>query len=85
MVQKNLGKIHFFGVWSDPQSALECYLRIATDLHSDSQPRPKILSGDSPTVKNVCNNYLTHQQNRVEVDEIIVAVLSVLLNRLHMI
>ena len=68
--KKIRGKIHFFGVWNDPQSALESYLCIATDLHAGKQPRNEILSGDSALVKNVCNKYLTRQQNRVEINEI---------------
>ena len=31
--KKIRGKVHFFGVWSDPDAALAAYLRVAADLH----------------------------------------------------
>ena len=68
--KKIRGKIHFFGTWEDPQAALDNYLRVAADLHAGRQPRMASLSGDAITVKCVCNNYLTYQQNRVTDREI---------------
>ena len=35
---KNIrGRIHFFGVWNDPQAALDNYLEVATNLHGGRQ------------------------------------------------
>lgn len=68
--KKIRGKIYFFGTWEEPQAALDNYLRIATDLHAGRQPRQSSLSGDEITVKDVCNHYLTYQQNRVDTGEI---------------
>jgi len=68
--KKIRGKIHFFGTWEEPQAALDNYLRVAADLHAGLQPRGASLSGDAVTVKAMCNNYLTCQQNRVDTGEI---------------
>ncbi len=68
--KKIRGKIHFFGVWEDPQAALNNYLCVAADLHAGRQPRQTSLSPDAITVKHVCNHYLTYQQKRVELSEI---------------
>lgn len=64
------GKIHFFGVWADPHGAQDRYLRVAADLHAGRQPKSTSLSEGSLTVKDACNQFLTHQQGRVEVREI---------------
>ncbi|HUT01440.1 MAG TPA: tyrosine-type recombinase/integrase [Thermoguttaceae bacterium] len=68
--KKIRGRIHFFGVWEDPQTALDSYFRQAADLHAGRQPRPSTLSADALTVKDVCNEYLTHQFRKVEAGEI---------------
>ena len=36
--KKVRGRVHFFGVWADPQAALDNYLQVAADLHAGSQP-----------------------------------------------
>ena len=68
--KKIRGKIHFFGVWEDPQIALNSYLRIAEDLHAGRQPSASSLSSDDLTVKNVCNQYLTAQLEKAETNQI---------------
>ena len=68
--KKIRGKVHFFGVWSDPQGSLDNYLRIAADLHAGRQPQQATLSLDVMTVKDVCNHYLTHQKHKVDSGEI---------------
>ena len=68
--KKIRGKIHFFGIWENSRAALDNYLRAAADLHAGRQPRQSSLSGNEITVKDVCNNYLTYQQNRVDTREI---------------
>jgi hypothetical protein len=51
-------KVHFFGVWKDPQAALGNYLAVAADLHAGRQPRNTTVSQDAVTVKDACNAYL---------------------------
>jgi integrase len=63
-------KVHFFGVWEDPDAALQNYLRVAEDLHAGRQPRATTLSEDGVTVKEVCNHYLTFQAQKVGVGDI---------------
>ena len=65
--KKVRGKVHFFGLWADPQAALDSYLRVAADLHdAGRQPRRPTLPEGGVTVKDVCNHYLTHQQRKVD-------------------
>ena len=68
--KKIRGKVHFFGVWADPQAALNTYLRLAADLHAGRQPQQTTLAGEGLTVKDICNHYLTHQQHKVDAKEI---------------
>src|ERR1035437_5580579 len=68
--KKIRGKVHFFGVWADPQSAMDRYHRSAADLHAGKQPSSTTLADGATTVKDVCNHYLTHQLRKVESGEI---------------
>jgi len=68
--KKIRGKLHFFGVWDDPDAALERYLRVATDLHAGRELRSPTLSADAVTVKQFCNHYLTYQHRRSQSGEI---------------
>jgi len=68
--KKIRGKIHFFGVWEDPQAALDNYLRIAADLHAGRQPSPTNLQREGLTVKDACNHYLNYQFQKVQSGEI---------------
>ena len=68
--KKIRGKVHFFGVWEDPQKALGNYLRVAADLHAGRQPKESSLSPDGVTVKEVANHFLTEQMRRTENKEI---------------
>jgi hypothetical protein len=55
ILKKVRRRIRFFGVWDDPDTALQNYLRQAPDLHAGRETRPPTLSADSVTVKQVVN------------------------------
>ena len=55
--KKIRGKIHFFGIWGEPQAALAAYLQVAADLHAGRQPRQVTRSPETATVKAICNHY----------------------------
>ncbi len=67
--KKIRGKVYFFGVWEDPDAALQRYLRAAAELHAGRQPRPTI-SAEGVTVKQVCNHYLTFQIQKLDAGDI---------------
>lgn len=66
--KKILGKLHFFGVWADPDTAHQNYLRIAEDLHAGREPSPSA-TGEL-TIKEMGNRFLMHQMQRVETGQI---------------
>ncbi len=68
--KKVRGKIHFFGVREDPDTALQNYLSVADGLHAGRRPHEESLSDEGPTVKDVCNHSLTHPIHRAEAGEI---------------
>ena len=68
--KKIRGKIHFFGVWDDPQAALNSYLQVAEDLHAGRSPQKGTLLSGEITVKDICNEYLTYQMHKAETGDI---------------
>ncbi|MFN0135696.1 MAG: tyrosine-type recombinase/integrase [Phycisphaerae bacterium] len=66
--KKILGKLHFFGVWAAPDAAHQNYLRIAEDLHAGRDPSPTA-EGEF-TVKELGNQFLAYQMQRVETGQI---------------
>ena len=52
--KKILGKVRFFGVWGDPDAALEHYHRIAADLHAGRKPASA--DDGEPTVKELATS-----------------------------
>jgi len=68
--KKIRGKVHFFGVWSDPQNALAHYLGVAADLHAGRPPNSSTVAQGDITIKDICNAYLTHQLQKVDAGEI---------------
>ena len=54
--KKIRGKIYFFGIWQDSQTALEQYLRQAENLHARKQPKTSSLSSGDLAVKNMGNH-----------------------------
>lgn len=66
--KKILGKIHFFGVWADPEAAHQNYLRIAEDLHA-GRASAAAARGEL-TIKELGNRFLFYQMQRVETSQI---------------
>jgi integrase len=61
--KKIRGKVHFFGVWADPEAALTYYNRQAADLHEGREPRSAAVP-DVPSVKDLANAYLAAQKEK---------------------
>src|SRR5262245_2527031 len=53
--KKIRGRMHYFGLWSDPDAALEKYLAEKDALHAGRKPRE---DSDGATVKDLCNQFL---------------------------
>ena len=68
--KKIRGKIHFFGVWADPQTALGRYLAAAGDLHAGRLPRASTLAYSELTIKDACNHLLNWQKEKLDAGEI---------------
>jgi len=65
--KKIKGKIYYFG--TDKKVALNRYLEQAADLHVGRMPRPKS-TGQTMSIKTLCNLYLDHQESRSLIGEI---------------
>lgn len=68
--KKIRGRVHFFGVWAEPEVAVERYHALAVDLHADRTPRVSTLSHAGPTVKDACNSFLGWQKDKLDTSEI---------------
>ncbi len=62
--KKIRGKVHFFGVWADPDAALSRYHELAADLHAGRGPSRSV-SSSLLTVKELGNEFLAYQMERV--------------------
>ena len=67
--KKIRGRIHFFGVWADPDAALTKYHNVAADLHAGREPQANLPSGEL-TIKELTNRFLDYQRERVESGQI---------------
>ena len=65
--KKIRGQIHYFGPWSDPDGALDKYVREKEALHDGRKPRPDT---GAPTIKDVCNEFLNAKRELVESGEL---------------
>ncbi len=63
--KKIRGRLHFFGVWADPEAALERYHAVAADLHAGRTPRVSMLSRPGPAVKDAGNRFLGWQKHKL--------------------
>jgi hypothetical protein len=65
--KKIRGKVHYFGKWSEPDKALDKYLREKEALHAGKIPRSP---GGEPTVKVIVNAFLHEKQAHVDTGEL---------------
>jgi integrase len=65
--KKIRGKLHYFGPWSDPDAALDNYLKQKDALHAGRKPRAE--AGGS-TIKELCNQFLIDKQALVDSSEL---------------
>src|SRR5437773_827231 len=65
--KKIRGKLHYFGVWHDPDAALEKYLKEKDDLHAGRKLR-EVSSG--VVVKDLANAFLNFKRSRVDSGEL---------------
>lgn len=65
--KKIRGKLHYFGPWSDPDGALNNYLKQKDDLHAGRTPRP---DSAETTAKQLANAYLHHKKALVDAGEL---------------
>lgn len=65
--KKIRGKLHYFGPWADPDSALAKYLDQRDDLHAGWKPRP---TGDGLTLHELCNRFCESKEHQVDAGDI---------------
>jgi len=65
--KKVRGKLHYFGLWNDPEAALNKWLAEKDDLLAGRTPR---VSGDTFTVKELVNRFLTTKKLQLDSGEI---------------
>ena len=65
--KKIRGKVYYFGLWQDPEGALNRYLAQKDDLHAGRKPRQ---DRDTLTVKDICNQFLNAKQALVDAEEL---------------
>jgi integrase len=65
--KKIRGKIHYFGPWSDPDGALDNYLKQKDALHAGRKPR---MDAEGTTIKELANKFLNAKKASVESGEL---------------
>jgi hypothetical protein len=65
--KKVRGRLHYFGVWADPDAALAKYLEQKDALHAGRKPRP---DAGAATVKDVANDFLNAKRALVDAGEL---------------
>jgi integrase len=65
--KKIKGRLHYFGMWDDPDGALKKYLDEKDDLHAGRVPRR---AGDACTLRDLVNRYLTHKKQLLDSGEL---------------
>jgi hypothetical protein len=67
--KKIKGRMHYFGVWSDPAASEALYGKQAADLHAGRKPRA-MAAADQWTVKAVVNAFLVSKRALVDSGEL---------------
>ncbi|HZY87257.1 MAG TPA: tyrosine-type recombinase/integrase [Gemmataceae bacterium] len=65
--KKIRGRMHYFGLWADPDAALARYLEQKDALHAGRKPRPE---PGAVTVKDAANDFLNAKQALVDAGEL---------------
>src|SRR5438067_11519880 len=65
--KKIRGRMHYFGPWDDTDAALQKYLDQKDALHAGRKPR---VSGDTFTVRDLANRFLTTKRLMPDAGEI---------------
>ena len=65
--KKMRGRLCFFGIWANPDAALERYLLQAADLHAG---RASSVATTETSVKKLANHYLSHQADQLATGKI---------------
>ncbi len=65
--KKIRGKLHYFGPWVDPDSAVAKYLHQKDALHAGRVPRPE---SDGVTIRDLCNRFLTAKEQQRDAGDI---------------
>jgi len=63
--KKIRGKLHYFGVWADPNKALEKLNREYPYLKDGRTPPPEHISADGITLRELANDYLASKESKV--------------------
>lgn len=64
--KKVRGKVHYFGVWDDPEAALANYLDTKDDLIAGREP----VKARAVTVRELVNHFLTSKRRLVTTGEV---------------
>ena len=65
--KKIRGKLHYFGPWADPYSAVAKYHDQRDALHAGRKPRP---TGDGLTLHELCNRFCEAKERQVDAGDI---------------
>ena len=65
--KKIRGKLHYFGPWADADAAIAKYLDQRDALHAGRTPH---VIGSGPTVRDLCNRFLTAKEAQRDAGDI---------------
>lgn len=65
--KKIRGKLHYFGVWGDPNAALDKYMAQKDDLHAGRTPRAL---NDALTIRDLLHQFMTSKKLQMDAGEL---------------